>query len=191
MMREWMGGRGRCLCRNRGYRKLSSGFFHGRLWTFSILFLLRFGSILLLISRINELYVINNLVISDNNFSKLCALSYVCIRLAFVRLVILKPPRLYFPCFPWFRIPRNTYLSILHENLVDFSAGILNQFAIRVEYNQGNFAIAQDAQFIRLLHEPLFSLQECDLTEDRSVKDRHRKLSSQALTWRFRSSLMG
>lgn len=56
-----------------------------------------------------------------------------------------------------------TYISVLEQDLVNLGARILHKLATRVEYDQGNLAIAQDTQLVRFLHETLLSFQKGDL----------------------------
>lgn len=58
---------------------------------------------------------------------------------------------------------KRLYLGILHQYLVNFSTGILNKLAIRIEDDQSDFAVAENTELVRLLHQPLFPLEERDL----------------------------
>ena len=52
---------------------------------------------------------------------------------------------------------------VLHENVVHIRTGILKEFVVRVEDDDGDFAVAQDAQLVRLLHHAKLPLVERNL----------------------------
>lgn len=51
-------------------------------------------------------------------------------------------------------------LGIFKKNLVHVGTGILVQLITTAKYNKGDFAVAQNGQFVRLLHYTKFSLVE-------------------------------
>lgn len=53
--------------------------------------------------------------------------------------------------------------GIFEEDLVHIRAGILVQFVAAAEDYEGDLAIAQHRQFVRLLHHAEFSFVECNL----------------------------
>lgn len=55
-------------------------------------------------------------------------------------------------------------LGVLEKNLVHVGACILIQLVARTEDNQGNLAVAEYRQFVRLLHYPEFPLVKGHLT---------------------------
>lgn len=58
-------------------------------------------------------------------------------------------------------------LSVFKEDLVHVCAGILEQLVSAVEDDQGNLAVAQHAQLVRLLHQAKLSLCKCHLGKER------------------------
>lgn len=58
-------------------------------------------------------------------------------------------------------------LGVLEKNLVHVGAGILIQLVTRAEDNQGNLAVAQNRQLVRLLHYPELPFVEGHLSIDR------------------------
>jgi len=55
-------------------------------------------------------------------------------------------------------------LCVLQENLVHVCAGVLVQLVAAGEDDEGDLAVAQDGQLVRLLHHPELPLVECYLS---------------------------
>ena len=53
-----------------------------------------------------------------------------------------------------------TVLGVLEQDAVHVSAGVLEQLVGMVEYDQRDLAVTQNAQLIRLLHQPKLALRE-------------------------------
>ena len=62
------------------------------------------------------------------------------------------------PALVWFIV-----LGVFEKHFVHVGRGILEQFVCAVEDDEGDFAVAQDAQFVCLLHEAEFPFGESHL----------------------------
>lgn len=51
-------------------------------------------------------------------------------------------------------------LGVLEQDLVHVGRGVLEQFIGRIEDDERDFTIAQDAQFVRFLHQAELALRE-------------------------------
>lgn len=60
---------------------------------------------------------------------------------------------------------RLVVLGVLEQDLVHVGAGVLEQLVGVVEDDEGDLAVAQDAQLVRLLHQAELSLGERHLEE--------------------------
>lgn len=58
---------------------------------------------------------------------------------------------------------RLVVLRVLEQHLVHVRAGVLEQLVGVVEDDERDLAVAEHAQFIRLLHQPELPLGECHL----------------------------
>ena len=60
---------------------------------------------------------------------------------------------------------------VFKKNLVHVGAGILEQLVARVENNQRNLTVTQNAQLISFLHQSKFTLGKCDLNQVKIMLD--------------------
>ena len=64
----------------------------------------------------------------------------------------------------WVKLKKWNITCVLQKYFIHIRRSILEQFVMRIENDDGNFAIAQNAQFISLLHQPELSFGERHLT---------------------------
>ena len=61
--------------------------------------------------------------------------------------------------------------GVFEQNFVHVGAGVLKQLVGAVEDDEGDLAVAQHAQLVRLLHQTELALGECHLEERGTVEE--------------------